>query len=203
MLLSRPRPMLLPKLPLRKLLPRKLLPRKPPLPKRRPRKPLPRLPLLQAKRDDVKEFAAVTHTPLYLITPDDANGSAAGAGLLREALTCKVRDRRARVTPSLKLLWRIVFAMDGNKTRGNKIKLHWGPIEFNSLAEKGSASAQATGVLSRRRILSEVWEMEPQDIEDNEIELAAQSMLDGAAPAPEPATAPPEQVNPVGEPAVA
>ena len=162
-------------------------------------------PLLQAKRDDVKEFAAVTHTPLYLITPDDANGSAAGAGLLREALTCKVRDRRARVTPSLKLLWRIVFAIDGEKSRdrGKKIKLHWGPIEFNSLAEKGSASAQASGVLSRRRILSEVWEMEPQDIEDNEVELSAQRMLDGVQqPVSDTATTPPAadaaQVTPVG-----
>ncbi|WP_195166895.1 phage portal protein [Mycobacteroides abscessus] len=139
-------------------------------------------PMLQAKRDDVKEFAAVTHTPLYLITPDDANGSAQGAGLLREALTSKVRDRRARVVPSLKLLWRIVFAMDGDPARGATIKLHWGPIEFNSLAEKGSAAAQAKGVLSRRRILSEVWEMAPQDIEDNEIEIAAEQLLTPSAP---------------------
>ncbi|SKS09586.1 Bacteriophage protein [Mycobacteroides abscessus subsp. massiliense] len=139
-------------------------------------------PMLQAKRDDVKEFAAVTHTPLYLITPDDANGSAQGAGLLREALTSKVRDRRARVVPQLKLLWRIVFAMDGDPSRGKTIKLHWGPIEFNSLAEKGSATAQAKDVLSRRRILSEIWEMSPQDIEDNEIELSAERLLIPAAP---------------------
>ncbi len=162
---------------------------------------------LQAKRDDVKEFAAVTHTPLYLITPDDANGSAQGAGLLREALTSKVRDRRARVTPGLKLLWRIVFAMDGDAQRGKKIKLHWGPIEFNSLAEKGSASAQATSVLSRRKVLEKVWEMDPAEIEENEIELAAQAILDGTQQPPTPPTtvAPVEgsQVTPVAASAVA
>ena len=138
--------------------------------------------LLLSKRDDVKEFAAVTHTPLYLITPDDANGSAAGAGMLREALTCKVRDRRARVTPALKLLWRIAFAMDTVTQKRTKIRLHWGPIELNSLAEKGSASAQSKGVLSRRKILSEVWEMDPQDIEDNETELAAEAILTPTQP---------------------
>lgn len=132
--------------------------------------------LLQAKRDDAKEFAAVTFTPLYLITPDDANGSAAGAGLLREGLTSKVRDRRARLTPALKLLWRIAFAMHGDTARGEKIKLHWGPIEFRSLAEKGSATSQAKGTLSNRKILSEVWEMSPQDIADNELELGAERL---------------------------
>lgn len=159
--------------------------------------------MLQAKRDDVKEFAAVTFTPLYLITPDDANGSAAGADLLREGLTSKVRDRRARVTPGLKLLWRIVFAVDGETARGAKLRLHWGPIEFRSLAEKGSATAQAKDVLSRRRILDEVWEMSPQDIEDNELELATQTMLDAdAAPTTEPDQVP-AQVSPVDEPVAA
>jgi hypothetical protein len=141
--------------------------------------------MLQAKRDDAKEFAAVTFTPLYLITPDDANGSAAGAGLLREGLTSKVRDRRDRTSPRLKLLWRIAFAMQGDAERGQKIQLHWGPIEFRSLAEKGSATSQAVNVLSRRRILSEIWEMTPQEIEDNENELAAEALL-AASLAPQP-----------------
>ncbi len=137
-------------------------------------------PMLNNKRDAVKEFAAVTFTPLYLITPDDANGSAEGAGLLRESLTSKVRDRRARVTPGLKLVWRIVFAMDGQKDRGKTVKLLWGPIEFRSLAEKGSASAQAKGTLSRKRINRDIWEMTPQEIDDNERELRAEKILDNA-----------------------
>ncbi|MCX2931397.1 phage portal protein [Mycobacterium sp. CVI_P3] len=139
-------------------------------------------PMLNNKRDAVKEFAAVTFTPLYLITPDDANGSAEGAGLLRESLTSKVRDRRSRVTPSLKLLWRITFAMAGEADRGKTMKLLWGPIEFRSLAEKGSASAQAKGTLSRKRITREIWEMTPQEIDDNERELRAERLLDAALP---------------------
>ncbi|WP_308161807.1 phage portal protein [Mycolicibacterium goodii] len=140
--------------------------------------------MLNAKRDDVKEFAAVTHTPLYLITPDDANGSAAGAGLLREGLTSKVRDRRARVQPQLKLLWRITFAMDTNTEREKpvtKVKLRWGPIEFKTLAEKGSATSQAKDVLSKQRIMRDIWEMPPEDIEENLAELDAERLLAAAA----------------------
>lgn len=130
-----------------------------------------------AKKDTAKEFAAVSHTPLYLITPDDANGSAAGAELLREALTSKIRDRRSRDTVSLKLLWRIAFAMSGEKARGTDIKLRWGPMEFKSLTEKGSATSQAKGVLSNRRIQRDIWEMPPEDIEENEAELEAERLM--------------------------
>ncbi len=166
-------------------------------------------PMLQAKRDDVKEFAAVTHTPLYMITPDDANGSAAGAGLLGEVLKSKVRDRRSRVIPGLKLVWRMVFAMDGKSKRAadvTAIKLQWGPIDFNSLAEKGSATAQAKGVLSKQRIMREIWEMPPEDIEENLAELEAERILAAAAQAQlaqqqRPSGAPQDQ--PVNDPAVA
>lgn len=119
-------------------------------------------PIITAKRDDVKEFAAVTSTPLHLITPDAANGSAQGAGLMRESATAKIRDRRARVTPALKLLWRIAFAFAGSPDR-TRLRMHWGPIEFRSLAEKGSATAQAATALSTERLLTDIWEMSPQD----------------------------------------
>jgi hypothetical protein len=47
-------------------------------------------PILLAIRDDVKDLAATSGTPLYSITPDAANGSAEGASLQRETLTFKV-----------------------------------------------------------------------------------------------------------------
>ncbi|MHA0288279.1 phage portal protein [Mycobacterium sp. C3-094] len=165
--------------------------------------------MLAAELRDVKTFAAVTHTPLYLITPDDANGSAEGAGLLREALTSKVRDRRARTTPQLKLLWRIVFAMDGDASRGKTVKLRWGPIEYKSLAEKGSASAQAANVLSKQRIMRDIWEMPPEDIEENLAELDAERLLVASLAAQATASTQPPPTSgqpapePVNDPAVA
>lgn len=134
-------------------------------------------PIITAKRDDVKEFAAVTSTPLHLITPDAANGSAEGAALMREAATSKILDRRARVTPPLKLLWRILFAR-AEQPR-DRITLHWGPVEFRSLAEKGSASAQANGALSKERILTDIWQLSPQDAGQVLQQLTADKLLLG------------------------
>lgn len=134
-------------------------------------------PLINAKRDDVKEFAAVTFTPLNLITPDAANQSAEGASLVREGINHKVGDRRARVTPKLKMLLRMAFAMAGQPERGTKIKLNWGPLENNSLADKGSATAQVKGVLSLRSILIDIWGMTPQEAEDNITQLSAEQLL--------------------------
>ncbi|OHU68825.1 hypothetical protein BKG86_01860 [Mycobacteroides chelonae] len=144
---------------------------------------------LNAKRDDVKEFAAVTSTPLHLITPDAANGSAAGAGLIRESATSKVRDRRARLTPSLKLLWRIAFAL-AKQDRGSAIKLHWGPIEFRTLAEKASASSQSIGTLSLEQRCERIWEMSPEEAAENISQLAAEQILLPGAPTTPTAPAP-------------
>jgi hypothetical protein len=159
--------------------------------------PLDLTPIINAKRDDVKEFAAVTSTPLHLITPDAADGSAEGAGLMREGLTSKVRDRRARFTPPLKLLWRIAFATAGAQEKGNRMRLHWGPIEFYTLSEMASASIQAVGTLSLNDRLERIWQMAPADAKRNVLRLVADN-LQGLGPqgnqqqaTPQPPTLPP------------
>lgn len=139
---------------------------------------------INGKREDVKEFAAVTSTPLHLITPDAANGSAAGAGLMRESMTAKVRDRRARLTPPLKLLWRMAFALAGAADRGRKMKLNWGPLEFHTLAEQGSASAQAQGTLSVEDRCERIWDMSPDETQSNIQRLRADQILGLSAPPP-------------------
>lgn len=150
-------------------------------------------PLLNGKRDDVKEFAAVTSTPLHLITPDAANGSAEGAGLMRESATAKVRDRRARFSPSLKLLWRMAFAMVGAADRGRGMRLHWGPIEFRTLAEQASASAQAVGTLSLEDRNQRIWQMSPEDTKRNITRMTADNLMGlGGNPPPSP---PAQQIN--------
>jgi hypothetical protein len=159
-------------------------------------------PILNGKRDDIKEFAAVTSTPLHLITPDAANGSAQGAGLLREALTAKVRDRRARFTPPLKLLWRMTFAMSGAQDRGRKMKLHWGPIEFHTLAEMGSASAQAQGTLSTEDRCERIWDLSPDETKQNMTRLTTDALMGLPLNPANPSTSPtpPPTPAPVDEP---
>lgn len=135
--------------------------------------------LITAIRDDVKEFSAVTATPLHLITPDAANQSAEGAALMREGLVFKVKDRRARFTPRLTELFKMAFAFAGESGRTKDIELLWGPVESFSLGEKSSAIAQTRGVLSRSRQLQDIMEMTPDQIEQNKQELLDDAELDG------------------------
>lgn len=143
-------------------------------------------PILTSIRDDVKEFAAVTSTPLHLITPDAANQSAEGATLMREGLVFKVKDRRARVAPRLLETWRIAFAFAGEPQRGKDIKLNWGNVESFSLAERASAIAQTRGVLSRERQLIDIMEMTPEDAQRNLQELLEDQILNSQLTVPEP-----------------
>lgn len=148
-------------------------------------------PILVSVRDDVKEFAAVTSTPLHLITPDAAQGSAEGASLMREGLVFKVKDRRARVTPQLLTVWRIAFAFAGQLERVAGLKLNWGSAESFSLNERSNAIAQTKGVLSRERQLIDIMEMTPEDAQHNIQALTQDALLLGALgqSGTEPATA--------------
>jgi hypothetical protein len=152
--------------------------------------------ILAAVRDDVKEFAAMTDTPLHLITPDAANQSAEGASLMREGLVFKVKDRRARMNPRLVLLFKMAFAFAGESDRTKNIELLWGPVESFSLTEKSNAVAQTRGVLSRKRQLQDVMEMTPDQIEQNEQELQQDRIFDAAFAPPQPASPTPPQPAP-------
>lgn len=134
--------------------------------------------VLMAIRDDVKEFAGNTDTPLHLITPDAANQSAEGASLMREGLVFKVKDRRARLNPRLVELFKMAFAFAGESDRTSNIELLWGPVESFSLSEKSNAVAQTKGVLSRNRQLQDIMEMTPDQIQQNEQELQQDAILD-------------------------
>lgn len=134
--------------------------------------------LLMAIRDDVKEFAGNTDTPLHLISPDAANQSAEGASLMREGLVFKVRDRRARLNPRLVELFKMAFAFAGETDRTANIELLWGPIESFSLSEKANAVSQTKGVLSRNRQLQDIMELTPDQIQQNEQELQQDAILD-------------------------
>lgn len=148
--------------------------------------------ILASVRDDVKEFAGNTDTPLHLITPDAANQSAEGASLMREALVFKVKDRRARLTPRIVELFKMAFAFAGESDRTKNIELLWGPVELFSLAEKSNAAAQLANTLSRNRIQQDILEMTPDQIQQNEQELMQQRIQDIATqpPAPRPQAPP-------------
>ncbi|MFE5290198.1 phage portal protein [Nocardia sp. NPDC056611] len=133
-------------------------------------------PLLTAIRDDVKEFAASTRTPLHVITPDAANGSAEGASLMRETLEDKVSDRQSRMTAPWILTWKLAFTLAGQANRIKGVKLLWRPIAKDGIAQQAEAVAKTKGVVSRKRQVIKFMAFTPEEAKLNEAELM-QEML--------------------------
>lgn len=140
-----------------------------------------------AIKADVMEFAAVTRTPLHLVTPDVATQSAEGAALMREGIVFKVKDRRDRVDPALATLWRMAFALAGQPK--DTVQMLWGNIESYSLVEKAQAINLTRGILSRERQLVDILEMSPPEAADNMQELITDQFLNAQlTTAPPPST---------------
>lgn len=135
-------------------------------------------PLRMAIKDDVESLAAATSTPLHLINPDAAAGSAAGANLLRESHIFKVEDRRARAAGSLARVMGLAFRIMGQSERADvtQIETLWYPAERYSLAEMGSATAQAAASLPWQEIMTRIWQYRPDEIARLTSERAADLM---------------------------
>lgn len=137
-------------------------------------------PILMAIRDDIKDLAATSGTPLYSITPDAANGSAEGASLQREGLTFKVEARQDRFEPAHENTAELMFLMAGQPERGvrGSVEIIWAPAERFSMAERASAIAQVKGVIPRYQQLTEIWGMDPAQADRAMSELTDDLILD-------------------------
>lgn len=123
-------------------------------------------PILASVRDDVKEFAAVTRTPLFMFTPDAAAGSAEGASLMREGHVFKAEDRMGRMTPSALRVARLMLAYAGEADRAkSELQAMWAPAERYSLEQRGAASVQAqTSGVPQESIWSDIWQFPPTTV---------------------------------------
>lgn len=141
-------------------------------------------PILAATRDDVKELAAVTMTPLHLITPDAASGSAEGASTMREAHVHKCAAYIDRTEPPWLRVYRAAYLIAGDTARATgPLSGIWAPVERFSLAERADAAvkAKASG-LPQRTIYSDIWGYGPKDLQRLEAERLDDLLL--APPAP-------------------
>lgn len=124
-------------------------------------------PILNAVQADVKELAAVTQTPLYLLASDATNQSAEGASLMRESNTAKVRDRMKNAGESWAQVMSLAFLLKGDEERASAVDLEvlWEPPESYSLTERSSAAAQAKAAgVPWQTIMSEIMRFSPPQI---------------------------------------
>lgn len=138
-------------------------------------------PILSSVKDDVLHLAAVTRTPLHMLTPDAAaQGSAEGASLQREGLVFKAEDRIVRLTASWAQVLSLMFLFAGDEERSklDDIEVLWKPPERFSLSERASAATQAAaaGVPWRTR-MSSIMQYGPDEIATMETERLDDAIL--------------------------
>ena len=123
--------------------------------------------LVQVCAAPVKDFAAVSGTPLFYLTPEASDGSAEGASLARERLLFRTERYIRSFTESLERVMSTAFLMMGDTVRGNReaMQVIWEKPERWSLAQMADADQKvASGSLTLRQRRERIWSMTPQEI---------------------------------------
>lgn len=140
-------------------------------------------PILTSVRDDVKDLAAVTFTPLNIFDPAAANNTAEGAALTREGLVFKAEDRITRSKDGWAQVMSHAFAFLGDTQRADlaQLEVKFASPDRASLAERYDAAvkAKASGV-PYQTIWSDVLQFTPDKVRQMTSERAAQMLLDDA-----------------------
>lgn len=127
--------------------------------------------LTNSINDDVKKLAAVSGTPLDILSPD-VQGSANGAELKREGLTFKVQDLNARANEAFIAMMRMSLTIDGKHgDEEDYFETTWQPISTGSDLEQSQSAAQVKGILPVKTIMRNKLHMTEIDIAQAEQDL--------------------------------
>ena len=100
-------------------------------------------PMLTAVKDDWRELAGETHTPLSAMLPDAANQSASGAEQPTKQLVFKAEDRILRFKPALAVMLVRALQIEGADLEGATVEVKFAPPATVSMTERYAAAAQA------------------------------------------------------------
>lgn len=151
--------------------------------------------ILSGAKDDIRDLAAVTRTPMSSFVPDGANQTAEGAAFAKEGLIFKTGDRAARADSSLAAAIGGALAIEaGESAPVTDVETLWAPFEMRSLAEKADASTKAQDLPWRTRMI-EVWGFSVEQVDEMETlrandALLAQTFAPPPPPPAEPAPSP-------------
>lgn len=136
-------------------------------------------PILDAIHADLEHLAAVTRTPMHMLTPAGENQSAEGAMLAREGLVFKVEDRIARTSYPWAQVMSLVLLHAGQDQRADLATLQtiWAPAQRLSLAERADAISKLKDVLPRRTMLIHVLGMSPAEADRTMTEITDEQLL--------------------------
>lgn len=135
--------------------------------------------ILSAVKDDVRDLASVTRTPMNYFSSDAANQSATGSELANDSYLLKIRDRKARMRSRWVRFMSVMFQITGDTQRSDMTKLAviWMPSDNVSITDRYSAATQAKSLgLSLRTVMREVLNYAPEDIEVAELEMISETL---------------------------
>lgn len=146
-------------------------------------------PALLSVRDDIKEFAAVTRTPLTLFVPDAVGGSAEGAALARESQVFHADAIIERWTQVVSDVAADLLAADQQDVADDaELEPIWLPTERYSLLQRSQAAVAAknTGI-PQEGIWADFWQLDPATIARYK-RMRNKDLLFGDPPKPDPVT---------------
>jgi hypothetical protein len=124
-------------------------------------------PLLDVNKDDKKDLAAVTGTPLYILSPDAASGSAEGAASLKETANFTVDEMIDVASVTLSQAQSLGFQAQGDAERANaaRIETIWASVDRLSMQERATAAQAAKqGGATQRYIDEKIFGMTPAEM---------------------------------------
>lgn len=131
-------------------------------------------PLLDGEKADLRNFAAVTRTPIDVFLPE--NQSATGAANAHKGEIQKAKDRIARFGAPMEAALLAALSVVGVETDETLQVLFANP-EHVSLGEKTQAAAAAKNAgMSRRWVAQNIMGMTPDEIDRNESDLAEEQL---------------------------
>jgi hypothetical protein len=158
-------------------------------------------PILDAVHDDLQHLAAVTRTPMHMLTPAGENQSAEGASLSREGLVFKVEDRITRTSHPWAQVMSLALLHSGASDRADLATLQtiWAPANRLSLAERADAASKLKDILPKRTLLIEVFGMSPAEADRTMTEITEEQLLAQQVQAAFAAQQPNQQPNQQGQ----
>ncbi len=147
-------------------------------------------PMLTAIKDDFRQLAAVTRTPVTMLIPESANQSAEGAAAAREGLVFKARDRIARFRPAISIALVYAMELEGLPVEGT-VDTVFEPPAMVTLAERYDAAIKAKSAgESLESIQRNILGYSPEQIQADRVLRAREQIalaMGRTTPLPQPA----------------
>ena len=163
-------------------------------------------PMLTAVKDDWRELAGETHTPLSAMLPDAANQSASGAEQPTKQLVFKAEDRILRFKPALAVMLVRALQIEGADLAGATVEVKFAPPATVSMTERYAAAAQAKAAGEALETIQEnILGYSPEQIAQDKQRRAEEQLslalgLQAASPPPQEPQGPLEVVGSADSP---